>query len=313
MQSIPGIVQGLRDPLGTILQLLTGVLSHCIATARADLDTELTRYLFSTVDPTSSSIRPITANPAVGRLNASLAIMADILVGAVLLYASLRSIFERSIHASYELQVVIPRVMAALVMVHGSIYFIQMAVDLNNAIGVAAQSLGGPLTINTLPWSASMSPATVALVQGSQDLFHAFFALGVVVAVVILVLTYVIRMAMLDVLIVLAPLAALCSVLPDTRHFAFTWLRLFLVAVFMQAVQLVVLRVATAVGLGAGGGIADSLFALATLWIMLKVPGTLHAATKVETHAHTAVRHVQRSVHRALMPVHHVVRHRSTL
>jgi hypothetical protein len=193
VQSIPGIVQGLRDPLGTILQLLTGVLSHFIATARADLDTELTRYLFSTVDPTSSSIRPITANPAVGRLNGSLAIMADILVGAVLLYASLRTMFERSIHASYELQVVIPRVMAALVMVHGSIYFIQMAVDLNNAIGVAAQSLGGPLTINTLPWSASMSPATVALVQGSQDLFHAFFALGVVVAVVILVLTYVIQ------------------------------------------------------------------------------------------------------------------------
>ena len=182
---------------------------------------------------------------------------------------------------------VIPRVMAALVMVHGSIYFIQMAVDLNNAIGNVAQSLGGPLTIDTLPWSASMSPATVALIQGSQDLFHALFALGVVVAVVILVLSYVIRIAMLDVLIVLAPLAALCSVLPDTRHFAFTWLRLFMVAVFMQAVQLIILRVAVAVGFGAGSGIAESLFALATLWILLKVPGTLHAAAQVETHAHT--------------------------
>ena len=310
--SIPGIVQTLRDPLGTILQLLTGVLGHFIATARADLDTELTRYLFSTVDPTSSGVRALTANPAIARLNRSLAITADVLVGAVLLYASVRSIFERSIQATYELQVVVPRVMAALVMVHGSIYFIQMAVDLNNAIGNVAQSLGGPLTIDTLPWSASMSPVTVSLIQGSQDLFHAVFALGVVVAVVILVLSYVIRTAMLDVLIVLAPLAALCSVLPDTRHFAFTWLRLFLVAVFMQAVQLIILRVATAVGFGSGSGVAESLFALATLWILLKVPGTLHAATAVETRGHTAVRHVQRQVHRALTPVHHVVRHRTS-
>jgi hypothetical protein len=313
VQSIPGIVQTLRDPLGSILQLLTGVLGHFIATARADLDTELARYLFTTVDPTTSGIRPLTANPAVSRLNGSLVLTADVLVGAVLLYASLRSIFERSVHASYELQVVVPRVMAALVMVHGSIYFIQMAVDLNNAIGNVAQSLGGPLTLDTLPWSASMSPATVTIIQGSQDLFHAIFALGVVVAVVILVLSYVIRTALLDVLIVLAPLAALCSVLPDIRHFGFTWLRLFMVAVFMQAVQLIILRVAVAVGFGAGSGIAESLNALATLWILIKVPGTLHAATHVETHAHRAARHVQRSVHRVLVPAHHAVRHRSTM
>jgi hypothetical protein len=313
VQSLPGIVQGIRDPLGTILQLLTGVLSHFIATARADLNAELSRYLFTTVDPTASGIRQLTANPAIARLNGSLALVADVLVGAVVLYASMRSIFEHSIRARYALHLVIPRVMAAIVMVHGSIYFIQMAIDLNNAIGGVAQSLGGPLTTATLPWSGSMSAATVSIIQGSQDLFHAMFALGVVVAVVILVLSYVVRTAMLDILIVLAPLAALCSALPDTRRYASTWLRLFMVAVFMQAVQLIILRVATAVGFGAGSGIAESLFALAILWIVLKVPGTLHAATHVETGGHTAMRHVRRSMHKALAPAHHVVRRRTAL
>jgi hypothetical protein len=85
-----------------------------------------------------------------------------------------------------------------------------------------------------------------------------------------------------------------------------------MVAVFMQAVQLIILRVATAVGFGAGSGIAESLFALATLWIVIKVPGTLHAATHVERHGHIALRHVQRTMHRALTPAHHTVRHRST-
>src|ERR1019366_6569605 len=261
----PGIVQGIRDPLGTILQLLTGVLSHFIATARTDLNAELSRYLFTTADPTASGIRALTANPAIARLNGSLA-----LVGAVLAYASLRSIFEHSIRARYALHLVIPRVMAALVMVHGSIYFIQMAIDLNNAIDGVAQSLGGPLTIDTLPWSGSLSAAAVSIIQGSQDLFHAVFALGVVMAVVILVISYVIRTAMLDILVVLAPLAALCSVLPDTRRYASTWIRLFMVAVFMQAVKLIILRVATAVGFGAGSGVAEGLFALAILWIVLK-------------------------------------------
>jgi hypothetical protein len=83
-------------------------------------------------------------------------------------------------------------------------------------------------------------------------------------------------------------------------------------AVFMQAVQLIILRVAMAVGFGSGSGIAESLFALAILWIVLKVPGTLHAATHVETGAHTAVRHARRSMHKALMPA-HVVRHRTAL
>jgi hypothetical protein len=315
MQSLPGIVQGIRDPLGTILQLLTGVLSHVIAMARTDLDSELSRYLFTTVDPTSSGIRPLTSNPAIAHLNGSLALVADVLVGAVLLYASLRSMFERTSNARYALGVVVPRVMAALVLVHGSIYFIQMAVDLNNAIGGVVQSLGDPLTIDTLPWSGSMSAATVSIIQGSQDLFHAVFALGVIVAVVILVISYVIRTAMLDILVVLAPLAALCSVLPETRHYASTWLRLFMVAVFMQSVQLIILRVATAVGFGSGSGsgIAESLFALAILWIVLKVPGTLHAATHVESGAHSAARHARRSVHKALLPAHHAVRHRTAL
>ena len=135
MQALPGIVQGIRDPLGTILQLLTGVLSHFIATARADLNAELSRYLFTTVDPTATGIRPLTSNPAIAHLNGSMALIADVLVGGVILYTSLRSIFEHTSHARYALHLTIPRVMAAIVMVHGSIYFIQMAVDLNNAIG----------------------------------------------------------------------------------------------------------------------------------------------------------------------------------
>ncbi|TMB92012.1 MAG: hypothetical protein E6J45_03895 [Chloroflexi bacterium] len=310
MHTVPGIIQGLRDPLGAFLQLLTGVLGHVVSTASGDLSAELSRYLFATVDPTVPGARPLTANPAISHLNLGLSVAADVLVAGVVLYASLRSMFERSISARYTLKVVLPRVLAALALVHGSLFFMQMSIDLNNALGHVALSLGEAVTTGTLPWSASMNPAAVAAIQASQDLFRALFALGVVVGLVILVLAYVVRTALLGVLIVVAPLAALCSVLPETRGYAHTWLRLFMVTVFMQALQLIVLRVATAIGLGGGGGIAGSLYALATLWIMLKVPGALNTASHYETRAHTMAHQVERSVRRAIAPVHAAVHRR---
>ena len=56
-----GFGQALSDPLGSLLQLLTGVLTHVLASARVDLDGVLQHYLFTTVDPASSG-RPLTAN-----------------------------------------------------------------------------------------------------------------------------------------------------------------------------------------------------------------------------------------------------------
>jgi len=183
-------------------------------------------------------------------------------------------------------------------------FFMQMAIDLNNAIAHVALSLGDPVTADTLPWSGSMNPAAVQAIQASQDLFRALFALALVVCLVILVLAYVVRTALLDILIVVAPLAALCTVLPETREYWRTWLRVFMVTVFMQALQVIILRVATALGFGSGGGIAGSLYALATLWIVLKVPGVLHTASHFESRAHTMGHQVERSLRRALAPVH---------
>ena len=313
MPSPAGIAHALSDPLAAILQLLTGVLAHVVSTARLDLDGELTRYLFSTVDPTAPA-RALTANPTVAHLNGSIALAADALVGGVVLFTSLRSMFEHhSLFARYQLKLVLPRLLVAIVLVHGSLLFAQMAIDLNNALGGVALEMGATVDVGTLPWSASLDPATVQAIQVSQDLFQAIFAIALVIALVILVLAYVVRTALLEILLVIAPLAALCTVLPDTRGYARLWLRLFMVTVFMQAVQLIVLRVATAAGFAGTGGIAQSLYALATLWIVLKVPSALNSASHFETRAHSIGRQMERSVRRAMAPVHHAVHHRASV
>jgi hypothetical protein len=309
MPSPSSIGHALSDPLGAVLQLLTGVLAHVVSTAHVDLDSVLNRYLFSTVDPSTG--HALTSNPNLLHLNGTMVVAADVLVAAVVLFASLRSMFEhQNLRPRYTLKVVLPRLLAAIVLVHGSMYFMQMAVDLNNAIGAVAMSMGGALSLDHMPWSSPLDPASVQSIQVGQDLFAAIFAVALVVALVILTLSYVVRTALLEVLIVLAPLASLCTVLPDTRSYARRWLRLFVVTVFMQAVQLIVLRVATTTGFAATNGIAASLYGLASLWIMLKVPGALHAASHFESRANTIGHQVERAARRAVTPAHHAVRRR---
>ncbi len=314
MSIINGIVNGahaITDPVGFILQSLIGLLGHLISVARVDLGGVLDRFLFRTVDPTVAGNRPTTGNPNLARLNLGLAVAVDATIGLIILLTSLRSIFERSMRSRYDLKAILPRVLLAVVMAHSSLLFMQMAIDLNNALGSVALSLGGPLNGDTLPWSPSLAPETIARLVTGQDLFQAVLVVALVAAMAILVLAYVIRTALLNILIVTAPLAALLSVMPDTRSHARTWLRLFLGTVFMQAVQLIILRVAVTTEFDSNGGLITTVYALATLWLMLKVPGAMNTSTHLESKAHTMLHTLERSAKHALMPAHHHAPRRS--
>ena len=310
---VSGAAHALTDPIGFLIQAVTGLMGHFASVARTDLLGVLDRFLFRTVDPTVSGNRPITANPNIAALNSGLALAADAMVGLVILLTSLRSMFERTLRSRYDLKAVLPRVLLAVVLAHGSLTFMQMAVDLNNALGSVALSLGGPLNADTLPWSPSMSPPTIASMVAGQDLFQAVLVVALVIATAILVLSYVIRTALLNVLIVTAPLAALMGVLPDTRSHARSWLRLFTATLFMQAVQLIVLRVAVTTEFDSTGGLITTIYALATLWLMLKVPGAMSTGSHLESKAHTMLHTLERSVKHSLLPPHRAhAPHRTT-
>jgi hypothetical protein len=300
---VAGLLPGFLDPLSMFVHLLSGALGHFVDGARADIEGVLQRYLFRTVDTSAAEPRALTDNPGLRRLNLGLAVACDLLLTVVLVLASLRGIFERTgYRARYSLKVMLPRLLLAIVLVHFSLPLLGMALDLDNALCAVALSLGAELHVDGLPWSPVIGAPAVARLSIGQDLFHAVFAVAVVIALVILVLAYVVRHALLCVLIVVAPLAAICTVLPDTRGHARGWMRLFTVTVAMQPVQLIVLRVAEVVAVDAGGGLVQSLYALATLFLMLKVPGALNVAAHLETKAETIGHRLERSVHHA---VHH--------
>lgn len=310
------ILQALRDPLGWMLHLVVGLLTHFVDGARSDIERVLDRYLFSTVDTTVHYQRAFTDNPGLHRLNVGLALAMDVVLTAVLLFGLLRGMFEHgSIRARYSLKVLIPRLMVAIVLIHFSLPLTQMGIDLNNALDHVAVELGDTMQVGNLPWSAALSAPVVHQMSVTQDIFHAVFDVGLVIALVLLVLAYVIRYALLAVLVVMSPAAALCTALPETRSYAHTWLRLFLVTVFMQSVQLIVLRVAVTLSVGGDGiGLVQTLYGLATLFLLLKVPGALNTASHLETKAKTLGHHVERAMKHAIHPAaaHHAATRRSS-
>ena len=292
----------LGDALGIVSHLIVGMVGHFVDGARRDIDSVLTTYLFSTVDPQGGG--PFTSNGTIHRLNGGLVIAVDALVALVVLFGFLYHIFDHSPRARFGFKVFLPRVMLAIVLAHGSLLFIQMAIDLNNALAHVAMSLGDAVGSDNAPWSGPISATAVDHLRLTEDLFGGIFDVMLVVALVILGLAYVIRTTLLNVLTVTAPLAALLLVLPETRTHSLSWVRLFAATVYMQAVQLIILRVAVATAFATGGGLVPTLYALATLFVMLKVPGALNTSSHLVTKAHTVAHHLQKSAEKIVLPHH---------
>ncbi|HYA01282.1 MAG TPA: conjugal transfer protein TrbL family protein [Candidatus Binatia bacterium] len=255
--------------------LITQLLDQLAKSGSQDVQSLLDGYLLSTTDPSHLGA-PLTGNATLAGLNHGFCLAGDTLLVLVVIGLAVRGFSGRSIASQHDLRAALPRVLMAVVLIHLSLTLLQMTVDLNNALCNFTTGLGG----GGLPWTGPLSSSALQSSSLAGDLFEVIVLLALVVAVALLGFAYVIRMAVLQVLIAVAPLAALASILPVTRGFARAWSRIWVVAVFMQAGQLAVLSVATATGLSAGSGLAAEIYALATLWVALKVPGFLAAATE---------------------------------
>ena len=268
------LIAAQSSSLGGIIGQL---LSDFSSSGRNDVLSLLNRYLFSTIDVSRPGSEPLTSNAALAGLNHEVALAGDVLLALVIVVIGLRAVVERSLRAEHELRALLPKVLVGVVLMHTSLSLIQMAIDLNNALTTFAAGTGG----DPMPWTDPLSTSALTSSSLAQDLFEIVVVLALVVTVALLAISYVVRMAVLEVLIATAPLSALATILPETRGYARAWGRLLVVALFMQAAQVMVLRVATITGLAAGSGLAATLYALAALWLCLKVPAFLASAAQV--------------------------------
>lgn len=226
-------------------------------------------FIFRTTNPAVPGAAFTTVGP-IQTFTPLVQVAADTGLTAVITYAGFRMMWSRTTTRSqFVLRVLLPRLLLAMLLINFAVPLVQAAVDGSNAL---SDSVG-----------LATHQQVVADVRefSGQAGFAGFQGVTLLVLFAcysVLAFAYVIRFALLVVLTILAPVAALLFVLPETHHYAKEWGSLFISALLMQPLQLLVLAVGFALD-GYSVLPIRHLFALAAVFITFKVPGALHSAS----------------------------------
>ena len=269
----------LQDIANAVLQALTAWfnpfawLRSAVKQLGPGLLDPLAQFLTATRGPLSGE--GLTTTATVGHFAGATQALADGALALVLAWAFVATMWQPHVSSHYRWRVLLPRLLLAFVLINFSLPLAQGVIDFNRVLsrtiainaGVDARSVLHDLERDIL------SPAITSTLLVSLAMF---------VALGLLLIVYVLRYALLAVLVITAPLAALLFVLPETSAHARTWFSLFCAALFMQPLQLLILGIGW--NLDAHDfGISPfrHLFALACLVLCFHVPGVLSASGAV--------------------------------
>lgn len=247
------------------LKLARAVLADIATALRGPIDAWLASPLnFVGQTPPLGSY----ASPVVVGLWGTVRAAANALLVLVLVASGLNVMLKDRIGAPYhEAAEVIPRALVGALLANTSLWLAQLAIDFNNALCglIAGANLPG--------WQRAGG--------GAQDFATLVVGLLYLVVALFLILQMLMRLALIDVLIVVAPLALLCWTLPQTQGLARRWSAAFSGAVFTQFLQIVALKLGaelftdlTPAG-DAGAALLPSLLGIAVLILTIRLPGLL--------------------------------------
>ena len=174
----------------------------------------------------------------------------------------------------------IPRLVLGLVAAASSLWWCALVIDVAHAVSgfIAVEMNVNPgdllrAPLNTFLTAVQAGSVGMAQLLALLYLVYGFFVLYVIVQMVL-------RLALIDILLALAPIALGLWILPHTAGWGRHWLRLFMTTVFQQAVQLIALAL--------GFGFLEEFAAMAAfepvqdlIWKLLMSLAFVYMATKV--------------------------------
>jgi len=225
-----------------------------------------------------SSLNFVTRTPAEGTYDSptvrSLYDFSRAIVNAalavVVMWGGFNVIIKEHTRSPYhEAMELLPRVILAALAANLTLEFARMLIDINNALAAGVGDVG-------LPGYDQATPS-------QEGLALIFTAVAYGIVAILLVFQMLMRLALLAMLIVLGPIAALLWVLPQTQQWTRWWTDLFVITVFQQAVQVMVLALGTALMVeltpgSVSNALLTMLLGLAVCWLTLKVPSLLRSA-----------------------------------
>ena len=255
------------------------------------------RFVLTTTDLESGGGDFIN-NKTIQAFEPKVQVVADAALALVALWAAYRIMWGHGLFTQYTVRILLPRLFMAAVLINFALPMFQMCVGASNVLSIAAHNLNAQYDLGSFAASfvASYNHDPNA---GTWELITtAALAAGFGV----LAVSYVLRYAILIVLAITAPIAALLFMLPETNHLSKMWMSHFTTNLLMQPAQLFVLSI----GFGLErDGITPihHLFALASLLIVLKVPGAMGGGEKgghkLQSILHEGFKHLGHAVAKA--------------
>lgn len=233
-------------------------------------------------------------NPTIQSFEPKVQIVADAGLGVIAVWASYRIMWGHGLFTQYTARILLPRLFMAAVLINFALPLFQMSIAAANVFSGVAYGLNRYENLDTF-----LSGFSVGSNAGTWELLTtAALAAGFGV----LAVAYLARYAILIVLAITAPLAALLFMLPETNHLSKMWMSHFTTNLLMQPAQLFVLSVGFALEHD-GVTPLHHLFAVASLFIVFKVPGALgggeKAAHKLQSTVTEVFKHMAHAMVRA--------------
>ncbi|MDO5480054.1 MAG: hypothetical protein Q4F58_00050 [Candidatus Saccharibacteria bacterium] len=205
---------------------------------------------------------------------------------------------------NYGVKKALPKLIIAAVLVNLSFYICSLAVDVSNIFGdgirglfesIAESTSGGGAGVSSVQLSEmylAMSSGTAFAAAGVAVAFETGaiwmlipLALGALVSVVIGLITIAMRQAVVTLLIMIAPLAMVAYILPNTEQWFKKWKQmLFQMLIFYPAFSLLfgassvagwAIIISSDNGFGVLIGVAVQIFPLFFSWSLMKMSGTV--------------------------------------
>jgi hypothetical protein len=233
-------------------------------------------------------------NATIQRFEPDVQLVANSALALVAIWASYRIMWGHGLRTQYTARILLPRLFMGAVLINFSLPMFQAVVGISNTFSQAIQTFVRLDDASTLTAGFTVDPNAGAW----QLITTAVLAAGYDV----LAITYLVRYAILILLAITAPIAGLMFTLPETHHLSKQWASYFTTNLFMQPVQLFVLAVGFSLERD-GTSPVHHLFALASLLVVLKVPGALggseKAAHKLQSTVAMAFKHIEHAVAKA--------------
>ena len=226
--------------------------------------------------------RTVLATPDVtgGKVGALWAVTAGIANSVVVLFVlggGALVMARETLQSRYAAKDIAPRLVIGVIAANASLAVVRLAIPAANSLSQAL--LGGG--VSPTDATTAMRQLVVTPLHGG-GVFIVLLGLVAAALAVVLLATYVIRVALLVLLVAGAPLALICHSLPQTERSARLWWRAVAGLFFVQLAQSLVLICALKVfftpegprtlGLSASGGLVDMLVAICLLWVLVRIP-----------------------------------------